>query len=324
MTALSAEARLSGIDACRVVAFVFIVALHAKSPFLPPRYGLPLEILPRFAVPFFFLVSGYFLKVDTPKFSAFVGKFVQRLLAIYIVWMLVYLVAWRLFHVDFGFATIVGLVVGGGPGYHLWFLPSLGVSVITVFGIARFFGDRALVAICLLLYGIGLYYVALSAPLGPAVHWNFRNGPFFGALFVALGFLIRKHGWQPGMRGALTLTTLGLLLSGVERAVLVLADLATPSQAIDYTLGTVPFGVGVFAIALNLSPRGRMVGNLAALGRYTLGLYCIHVLHLWWVQWLLPATSLGNVLIATAVTVSASVATILLLSRVTAFRRFIR
>ena len=49
--------RNHGLDAAKAVAAYFVILLHIR---FPGRTGEILNVLARFAVPFFFMVSGYF------------------------------------------------------------------------------------------------------------------------------------------------------------------------------------------------------------------------------------------------------------------------
>ncbi|MFP5076567.1 acyltransferase [Rhizobium sp. YIM 134829] len=307
---------MQGIDAFRVLAFIFVVALHADRTNLPTDLVLTLETLPRFGVPYFFLTAGYFLKIDGVTPLALAAKLLKRLLPIYSLWVLVYLAVNRAVFGNFGISKIGSLFLDGGPGYHLWFIPALGLSIFTVFLIARTFGDRTLLVVCLCLFVIGTYFIEFLEPFGPPLPWKFfRNGPFFGAIFVALGYLIRKHHWHPRLGLGLTLFTGGFLISLGERFALASAGLISPTESINYTYGTIAFGVGAFALALNLPSNARLVQNMAGLGRLTLGFYCIHLLFLWFVQWMLGPESTVTLLIAIAATTVLSITAILLVSR---------
>lgn len=319
------EERLAGIDALRVVAFVFVVALHADRTALPEAVVIALETIPRFGVPYFFLVAGYFLKVEETTLPALLSRLVTRLVPIYLFWVLVYLGVHKLLIGDFGISKLGALLIDGGPGYHLWFLPALGISILTVFLLARRFGDQVLLASCLLLFIVGLYFIELLAPFGPALPWKlFRNGPFFGAIFVALGFLIRKRRWRPRPPAALLLLLAGLGVSLGERFVLSSAGLIAPTESINDTLGTLAYGTGAFALAVSLPSGGAPLRALAEIGRYTLGFYCIHLVFLWLVQAMLGPPSGTTLLIAISTTSALSIAATLALSHVPGLARFIR
>ena len=309
--------RNSGIDAFRFIAFTFIVMLHARGQEPPGFSNTILEIIPRFGVPFFFLVSGYFLRTQSESFFSDVLKFVKRLAPIYIFWLIVYLLLYRMFNDSFGIESRRALFIQGGPAFHLWFLPSLGICVVLSMALFRFLPSPYVAAVGLLFYGVGLYFVEFAAPFGPPWSlWNFRDGPFFGLIFVIAGHLIRQHAWTPRLISALFISALGLALSIAERFVLTATGVQDAATPIDYTIGTLLFGTGILMTALSVPSSSAIVHRLARLGRYTLGYYCIHVIFLWLVQSMMPLTSTQNILLATGLTVVLSVASILALSRI--------
>lgn len=316
--------RINGIDAFRFIAFVFIVLLHARGQESTGFTKNILEIIPRFGVPFFFLVSGYFINTRSDLFLSNVWKFTRRLAPIYIFWLVVYLLLYRMFHESFGIESRRALFIQGGPAFHLWFLPSLGICVVLSMALFALLPTPYVTVVGLLFYCIGLYFVEFAAPFGPTwSFWNFRDGPFFGLIFVIAGHVIRQHAWRPKLTGALFMTMLGLALSIIERYALTNTGVQDAATPIDYTTGTLLFGTGVLMTALSVPNNSSTVNWLAGLGRYTLGYYCIHVMFLWLIQSMMPLTNTQNILLATGLTVLLSVASILALSRIRIARSFI-
>ena len=58
----------------------------------------------------------------------------------------------------------------------------------------------------------------------------------------------------------------------------------------DQLLGTLPYGIGVFLVALN-APTNALTTQLARLGPYSLGIYCVHLLAIEGVQAALAHTA---------------------------------
>jgi hypothetical protein len=74
----------------------------------------------------------------------------------------------------------------------------------------------------------------------------------------------------------------GLVLTGLGLSVQLLEGFLLwhlydrPLTANNFLLGTIPFGLGISLLALSLSDIGSNM-RIAAIGQYTLGIYCVHV-----------------------------------------------
>ena len=284
----------------RVIAIIAVMAIHT-NPFTdqPAHVGASLDLativnqLARFAVPFFFIMSGYFWAQKVTEPHAVYKPtldMVKRAALIFLVWSLVYLVETRLIE---SFAS-------GAPGpfdqillnikkatsnlfntslqgtkAHLWFLPSLIFSVLISALLIRLKYERLLIFLAIAFYLIALAGTPYSdTPLGFHIHFNFRNGPFISLLFFVTGYFMRRY--TPGrhwLRSGVLLACTGIVLHFIELSVLN-ARWGT-SMAQDFVLGTYPFGVGLAMIALS-NPRGLNFTPAATIGPLVLGIYASH------------------------------------------------
>ena len=74
--------RIVNIDAMRFIASIAVIPLHATDTPDPVRQGC------RFAVPFFFFISGYFLgRRDFQKPWSIIRTLFVRLFPVIIVWL---------------------------------------------------------------------------------------------------------------------------------------------------------------------------------------------------------------------------------------------
>lgn len=125
------------IDALRVVAILAVILIHITTDVLA-RLKLNIEIAPfvlfvnqasRFAVPLFFLISGFVLELNNKNlvsFFPFFKKRAYRLLLPYLFWSLTY------FFLVNGFSPssitntkLWQAVFLGTASYHLYFIPTL-------------------------------------------------------------------------------------------------------------------------------------------------------------------------------------------------------
>ncbi len=79
----------------------------------------------------------------------------------------------------------------------------------------------------------------------------------------------------------------------------------------DQLIGTLPFGIGAFLLSRHL-PNTRFIRACAQMGRYSIGIYAMHLFVLQAVAYKLPITSLFyeifDVILATAVTTALCIA----------------
>lgn len=164
-----------------------------------------------------------------------------------------------------------------GTKVHLWFLASL-VSCLFI-GLILLSIDmtRGFIILSALFYLIALAGKAYAdAPIGFQSSFNFRNGPFFGLIFFASGYVLQRKGPKGSwlVLGFLMIG-MGFLLSFYE--LIFIHERWGSSMSHDFVLGTYFLGVGVAMIAL--SDRSIFHFQLTSrLGPFMLGTYAIHFL----------------------------------------------
>ena len=194
--------KLSILDAVRLIAALCIVVLHSfleKNDFMN-IYGA--EIIGRWPVGLFFIISGFFLSFNSKDVFAYCFK----ILRVYIIWTVFYAVwlnldIWSPMH--FLSALRSGIIM------PFWYFPSLLMCVVFVFFLFTFTKDLRIVCfITGLMFIIAL--LGCSFRFVPAISefmdrfffpWHerligvhhMRNGIFNGSFYIALGALLRKR-----------------------------------------------------------------------------------------------------------------------------------
>ena len=290
--------RIKSVDALRVLAIVGVIMIHtrpfftgeeAKSIFDP---GLVLDQLARFAVPFFFVVSGYFWSAKIERQGeVFQLSFAmcRRIAQIFIFWTGVYIVERALRKIGSIYSSFPGAIVQDilylaarpittameGSKSHLWFLPALlsCVAIAAAFVMRRW--ERALLGFAIVLFAIGLCGAAYSAsPLGFTKNFNFRNGPFFGLLFFVMGRRLFHAGPRPSWLGiGAVLVVLGTVVQFAELALIHHYWGTTLVQ--NFVIGTGFTGLGMSMMALSNDTRLRCE-KAARIGPLVLGIYASH------------------------------------------------
>ncbi|WP_139243248.1 acyltransferase family protein [Anaerocolumna xylanovorans] len=198
------------IDIFRLLAAFLVIAIHTSPLASYSLYGdfLLTRIAGRIAVPFFFMVSGFFLYSGQEKNPDRLISFVKKTAVLYGISILLYLpVNWYT-----GYFTDKHLIFKvlkdifiDGTMYHLWYLPAAITGSIISFACLKFFGMRKAFILTSLLYLIGLmgdsYYGIISGlpVIGSFYKGLFqimdytRNGFFFAPLFFLLGTAFKKY-----------------------------------------------------------------------------------------------------------------------------------
>lgn len=202
--------RNNSIDIFRFVCAIMVVAIHT-SPFMDQNIYLGYlftQVIPRIAVPFFFLTSGYFyikkLKIDNNCFK----KTIYGLLKTYVLWTLIYYIIDIIFCIK-NSGDIVNLLKMSlinffifGSHYHFWFFPALffSIVIVTIANKVNFLSQIAVMSIALYILGVlgcSYYYLGIKIPLISLLvrHDTFiliRRVCCMGFPFFMLGYFVPK------------------------------------------------------------------------------------------------------------------------------------
>jgi surface polysaccharide O-acyltransferase-like enzyme len=293
--------RIQSVDTLRLIAIFAVIVIHT-APFAGDLeavgtkldLALVLNQLARFAVPYFFLISGYFWATkfaDAQSVQKPTQVMARRIIVILLAWSTIYLLPTNLAEpFKYGVFGPVKMVYWNviealkHPGslffqstkYHLWFLMSL-LICLTISGVLISRNMvRSLIFLSLILYLIGLMGKAYAdTPVGFHLTFNLRNGPFFGLIFFVTGYLLQRLKPDPSwFSWGLALSSLGVCLHFGE--IYVLNRHWGTSMNQDYLFGTYFFGVGAGLMALSNNPLLR-APRLSFLGPLVLGIYAVHV-----------------------------------------------
>ncbi|KIL43101.1 acyltransferase [Jeotgalibacillus campisalis] len=283
------------IDFIKFFAIYFVVTIHtAPFKYEDTVYEI-INIFARFAVPFFFMTSGYFLgkSVQTKKDpSQYIGKSLLKNLKLYGSWVLFFffydlvltiltasmtgerIQAAIMEYFDLFFT--IGLVYYGpeANSFHLWFLIALVWSSLIVYFFVRLNKLLLLVIVSFGLNMVGL----LGQSYHPLVEFPFftRDTLFFGLFYTALGCffagqkLIFK---QKPERWAWLVVIFSIAQIAEGLAVIHLLD----SKVDNYYLSTVPLCISLFALAMT-SNKVSENSLLARVGNRAVGIYVMHPL----------------------------------------------
>ncbi|MBD8632142.1 acyltransferase family protein [Oxalobacteraceae sp. CFBP 8755] len=300
--------RIDSIDAMRVLAMLAVIQIH--TPWYSKVNVTSLDVatiadqLARFAVPFFFVISGYlwasrsFAAADYWPRSVAVSK---RVLIIFSFWSFIYAIGPSLYVIgqeglDSLLANMLSVVypfdsirflsaVLQGTKNHLWFLPALAIAALISGALLSKGRELTLFVLAILLFAVGLAGSAYSdTPYGFTSNFNFRNGPFFSLIMFSSGYAIHRYGQRlPLLPIGIGLATGGFALQLFETT-WIHRQWGTPLLH-DYIVGTYFFGLGMSMIALS-NTRYLRVKALSSIGPLILGVYASHYYFVEHVRWL--------------------------------------
>ncbi len=327
------QKRFLGIDAGKFVAALGVILIHtangdhfratAPTDEVLAFYvdvGRFLGQMSRFAVPFFFIAAGYFLrsKLDKP-FNIIVFNLVKRMIPIYFIWSLFYvlIISKRMIWLSDPIHWLEWLV-NGGPGFQLWFLPALTLNIILVSYLKPRYTWRILIISAALIYCLGLImgsYLPLFYP-SPDPIWILvmRDSPCFGFMFVLSGLYFAENG-APNLKASWLLFICGGILQLLEAVYLDINHFIAFNTT-NTLVGTLPFSIGAFGLALNVNSHAQWVKICAILGRISLGIYAVHVFFVWVADRIASPINISQRLLVSCFVIICSILTAYVLSRI--------
>ncbi|USD67007.1 acyltransferase family protein [Vibrio sp. SCSIO 43136] len=278
----------------RVIAILAIVAMHCQM-FLSywhineePWVAYIFNQLTRFAVPLFFLISGYLIAprlTDAP--IATLKRYSVPLLRIFVVWSVICLLmpfnleevakwgylAERQSYWDYLLSSPINSLFEGGL-VHLWFIPALLCSVLITALLAKFRKLELLIPLGIALYVYGVLAGSYHTFTGLESFIFTRNGPFFSTLLFAIGFTIRQESIQATRKQATILTIVGCAMHLSEA--FIVHQYGYTFNMNDFLFGTVLWGAGCFMWLL-AQPELGQTQWLTKQSRYVLPMYVTHL-----------------------------------------------
>ncbi len=341
--------RIESVDTIRLLAIISVIAIHT-APFLSESYqsgayhylAVVINQLARFAVPFFFAISGYFwgVKILRGENAFEVSRDMGlRILVIFLAWSFIYLLPYNISAIfehgwqgpfkaaywhAYGLLQYPPGLILGGTKIHLWFLVALLFALFISLVFIKLKAEKCLLLFALALYVVGVFLKSyVQTPLGIPSEFDSRYGPFFSTLLFVSGYFIAKI--KPTERWffyGLGIFLLGCAIHFTE-IYLLNRFYGTYMMMHDYVFGTYLMGGGAAVLALS-NHRVIRSRSLSGIGKLTLGIYAIHLIFVDILQPLDNATDfviweVGYVFIVLLL----SVLSTLILSKSVLFRRMV-
>ena len=197
-----------------MIACIFVIFLHINFPGI---LGDITEMIARFAVPFFFMISGYFLISDDKKFTYLdIRRKVKRRIIRLCVLLALSVILFFTFEIyinrnclstflsnTFNLKRIIAFFFFNEPffGGHLWFILALIYCYVFIYLFPRLFiGKNAWLCLLSAVLVINIFiniifyqydWKVFDIPLSH--YWFYRNWLLEALPFVSLGMLLRRN-----------------------------------------------------------------------------------------------------------------------------------
>jgi surface polysaccharide O-acyltransferase-like enzyme len=267
------------LDALRLLAAWEVVILHVPYDALPDWLAIGMRLQARWAVPYFFIVSGYFLShrlADPARPDA--RPAIYRLIWMFGLWSVLYIPVILLQHDarEVFRRLLFQSFIYTGTVTHLWFLSALVLGFLILLFCFHYRLEKflplasALIFLHVLMAGTyDVFGIKFPFEYETARHWT-------SVPFMFMGVLLARRG-PPPLWMAVMLAAGGLALQAVE-AYSLYTHFGTSPLNHEILLGTIPFAFGMASLAI-CRVRFLEAPILSEWGRrYALGIYLLHPL----------------------------------------------
>ena len=218
------------INSFKLLAALFVIMIHTSplTSVSPEADYVLTRIIARTAVPFFFMVTGFFVLPKALKDTGRGLGYLRRIGLIYLASMALYFPV-NIYAGQFkgaGFGGILKMILTDGTFYHLWYLPALLLGFALVWAGLKYLPLKIVFPAAVLLYLAGLpgdsYYGFL--PEGSVLQTIYngifhvssytRNGLFYAPVFLVLGYVISLQYREEENKGLLRRPSFSLAAAG--------------------------------------------------------------------------------------------------------------
>lgn len=268
------------VDIIRIIGAFCVVVLHSPLGTLPNLVALGLRLGSRWAVPFFFLVSGYLIARRTRESgqNVEVAKSINNLIAIFIISNIIYLLYFLLDHNPATPTDLTFTSLFIGQRGHLWFIGASIFALILLQYVTSRYSD--LVVLCLAITVLLVVVGSDGYSKVSGVTMQYEIARYLTSIpFIFIGYLISRYNARlPRLSalGCLLWIIAGFLLEFGEATLLYLKVGSSPHNQ-ELLLGTTIVALGIFYFSLTVPIATE--NKLAKNGRvYSLLIYLYHPL----------------------------------------------
>lgn len=301
--------RALSFDFLRVIAAVAVVIIHVgamqwRAIDINSSQWLIItvwDMLCKFSVPVFFMVSGAFLLDESHKtdIKTILTKRLPKIIAAFIFWSCIY-TAVNIYRTDDLRANIKWIIVEFFAGeYHMWFLFAIACLYIATPLLKAIANNKELCGYYLALFALFqlvLPFISSLPKVGVFVSEATEKAQLqfvmgFSGYYV-LGFYLRKY---PVKGKAKALLYVGGIVGAAYTVVSVVVKsrnggVADETSAEYLTWNVAIMSAAVYTLVLNIcekhKPKKRLSSAIISLSNYSFGIYLAHPLFLWVFEWI--------------------------------------
>lgn len=224
------------IDTFRLIAAIFIIAIHTYPLSSINEYVdfIFTHIFCRIGVPFFLIVTGYFVLPKALQDRKELIKYTIKIVKLYIICILLYLPV-NIYSGKLNEISIIGIlkeILINGTFYHLWYFPALILGIWITYLIIKNIKNNNSIYIVLGLFIIGLFgdsYYGISEKfefiknIYSVIFSIFdytRNGLFFVPIFLYSGYRMKYKQWKISKNQNIIYIFIFLILMIIEGLIL--------------------------------------------------------------------------------------------------------
>lgn len=268
--------RDNGLDAAKFVGCFGIMIVHVGNfPEFPSPIGDFIRVSSRWALPFFFLCSGYLIGISH-EFD--VGRKINKLVSILFYSSILYIpILYRALHGDLeGLLNkvISGDTIHSGTSFHLWFINALILGVfLTNYMIKNVSTRLALIISISILLGCWIGDVIKSLSYKIWIFYALRTMMAFSLVYI--GYLMAKTKILNSISNKISFIMLvGGLLLMIAEVYFIHESVGADMNERQLPFMSVPVSIALLSLSINTKIRDNIISRM---GRdYSLGVYLIH------------------------------------------------
>lgn len=220
-----------GMDHLRLIFAFLILAIHTY-PLDSINSNLDYlftRVIFRIAVPFFLMITGFYILPKALKDIATLKKYTLKILKLYGLSILIYLPI-NIYNGYFKGQSLLNIlkdILLNGTFYHLWYFPALILGLWLTYYLVKVLKDKSLIVLIGLyiigLFGDSYYYLIDSIPIISSIYHGIfsvfeytRNGLFYTPIFIYLGYTFYNKKDSIAKSKSLFYAAFFLVLMGVE------------------------------------------------------------------------------------------------------------
>lgn len=287
------QVRNNNLDLLKIVACIAVVGLHTIQK--ESIVGSTIYYLCGFAIPVFFMASGYMLVCKSQATLKYVFRKIIAILRVVVLWNIILFVVECIGNISLGFDVnildlpieVVRNLQQKGDLWHFWYLFSLLILYVLLPLIIEAKKRGLLVKVWLTLVGISLFLQVYSCVLGIAVQENYvQTFRLWSWLqYFILGGLLNEYNVFSGKFKNISFPLHGILLFVCTIIVLVYQNFA--SRFIIHNLYAEYFYDSIFDIlwiallftfVMRINLNSKIESIIKKLASLTMGIYIVHII----------------------------------------------